>query len=322
MTEIALRESAPTTDLSIAEGQTGWSDKQRAALVQLGMKPNVSEADLAVFFHHAARTGLDPFARQIYMIERWSKDGPKQTIQTGIDGFRLIARRATDARNGTFGYLPTEWCGQDGQWKDVWLESRPPAAARVTVVRDGAQFPAVALFSEYAQTTKQGAPTQMWASKGSLMLAKCAEALALRKAFPQDLSGLYTGDEMAASGNERPVQMDAPASARDRLSQAVAATVPDEAPHAATGPPISDEQRKILHALVNELGLSRDQKIEGVRHYVGRPVESTSDLTKAEASKVIDALQVKVAERNVTDAGGEVVDAEVVEDALPIGDER
>lgn len=192
-TDIARHEGSA---LTIHDDQQFFTDQQIAALQQLGVR-NATRGDLAVFFHQAQRTGLDPFARQIYMIERQGK----QTIQTGIDGFRLIARRATDSSGGTLGYEDTQWCGPDGQWVDVWLSSEAPAAARVTVVRNGDRFPAIALFSEYAGRKRDGSLSAMWETKGALMLAKCAEALALRKAFPQDLSGLYTGDEMQQANN-------------------------------------------------------------------------------------------------------------------------
>lgn len=188
---------SPQSDLVIHSSQGFWSPKQRAALEQLGVK-GASNADLAVFFHQCVRTGLDPFARQVYMLGRKDRVTGlvKQTIQMGIDGFRLIARRASDARKETFGYEETLWCGQDGKWVDVWLSTTPPAASKVTVVRCGGRFPAIALYDEYVGRKYGGEPNSMWATKPSLMLAKCAEALALRKAFPQDLSGLYTTDEM------------------------------------------------------------------------------------------------------------------------------
>jgi phage recombination protein Bet len=182
-----------TTELAIREGQETFDPKQLSALQHMGVA-NASRADQAIFFHQCVRTGLDPFSRQIYMIERQGK----QTIQTGIDGYRLIARRAADKRAETIGYGPDEWCGTDGVWRDVWLSPEPPAAARVTVLRDGHPFPAVALLSEYRAMKRDGSPMAQWASKPALMLAKCAEALALRRAFPQELSGIYTADEMGA----------------------------------------------------------------------------------------------------------------------------
>lgn len=184
------------TALTIAPEQTTFNDKQVSALRQLGVK-DASPGDLAVFFHQSVRTGLDPFARQIYMIGRWSKEGTKYTIQTGIDGYRLIARRASSTSGETLSYDDNLWCGQDGVWRDVWLSPEPPAAAKVTVYRGQARFSAVALWNEYVQTTKNGEPNTMWGRMGAGQLAKCAEALALRKAFPQDLSGIYTDEEMA-----------------------------------------------------------------------------------------------------------------------------
>lgn len=227
MSTVATRPQQGTA-LTIQEGQTEFSPGQIATLRQLGVE-NATREDLAVFFHQAVRTGLDPFARQIYMIGRWTKQGTKQTIQTGIDGYRLIARRAADASRETFGYEDTLWCGEDGAWRDVWLSKTAPAAAKVTVLRNGERFSAVALFSEYAGTTKDGSYTQMWATKGAIMIAKCAEALALRKAFPQDLSGIYTAEEMAQADNETlaaPAQQRAQQPAarpQSRVAQAMAA---------------------------------------------------------------------------------------------------
>lgn len=206
MTTTEIATSAGSA-LAIASDQTNFTPQQVAALKQLGVD-EATDGDLQVFFHQCQRTGLDPFARQIYMIGRRQKEwnprtreetwSTKYTIQTGIDGFRLIASRTGQLD----GYEDTLWCGQDGKWTDVWLKREAPAASKVTVIRNGARYPAVALFTEYAGLTNKGELTKMWREKGALMLAKCAEALALRKAFPQDLSGLHTSDEMQQANNE------------------------------------------------------------------------------------------------------------------------
>lgn len=201
MTEIA---TTSTGTLALRSDQHQWTDDQRAALAQLGVA-DASAGDLAVFMHVAQRTGLDPFSRQLYMIKRWDSQANtnRWTIQTGIDGFRIIA-----ARSGVYrGQVGPQWCGDDGTWRDVWIATTPPAAARVGVLRADFDQPiyGIAVYSEYAQTTKKnGDPTVMWATKPALMIAKCAEALALRKAFPHDLAGLVTDDETAR--DDRPAR--------------------------------------------------------------------------------------------------------------------
>ena len=180
--------------LAVHQDQQFWTDQQMAALQQLGVATN-SQGDLAVFFHQAQKSGLDPFKREIYMITR----SGKPTIQTGIDGFYKIADRVTTKTGGTWGISETYWCGQDGQWVDVWLQQGAPAAAKVIVERNGSKFTTVALTSEYTATGP------MWKKMPARMIAKCAEALAIRKAFPEDLSGLYTSDEMAQADNQQVV---------------------------------------------------------------------------------------------------------------------
>lgn len=174
--------------LAVTDTQSFWDDKQIAALKQLGLS-DVPNAELGVFLHFCQRTGLDPFARQIYMIGR----GGRYTIQSSIDGLRIVAQRSGNYGGQTM----VEWCGDDGVWKDVWLEKTPPTAARVGVYYKDAPNAtyATAKFDSYA-VAYNGKPSGLWAKMPDLMIAKCAEALALRKAFPQDLSGIYTNDEM------------------------------------------------------------------------------------------------------------------------------
>lgn len=183
-----------STSLAITEDQSYWSPQQLSALKQLGLA-QADAGDLAFFFHQAQRTGLDPFARQIYMINRGGKYG----IQTSIDGFRIIAQRSGEYAGQTAPY----WCGDDGVWKDVWLTNTPPAAAKIGVYRVGFPEPlwAVARWDSYAVLNNP-----IWKKMPDVMLAKCAESLALRKAFPNDLSGLYTDEEMSQAEvvEERP----------------------------------------------------------------------------------------------------------------------
>lgn len=190
-----------STELAIKADQTTWSPIQKAGLRQIGLT-DATEGDLALFFHYAQKTGLDPFSRQIYMIGRWSKDGTKYTIQSSIDGLRIIAQRSGEYA----GQTPPMWCGADGQWVDVWLADTPPVAAKVGVYRAGfaEALVAVARLDSYMPKTKDGKPSGMWGTMPDVMLAKVAESLALRKAFPNDLSGIYTTEEMEQADAKQP----------------------------------------------------------------------------------------------------------------------
>lgn len=218
--QIARRPALPSTgDVS------KWTDQEKAVVTAAGLVfhhtygAREGQQDLAPrpvveqFLHLCAKTGLDPLARQIYCVGRLGRGEVQWSIQTGIDGFRVIAER-----HGQYaGQGPAEWMTRDGVWTDVWVKEihgDHPVAARATIYRHDFDHPltAVAAWESYAQTKRDGGLTSMWEKMGSLMLAKCAEALALRKAFPHDLSGLYTADEMSQATNETgaDLQIEAP----------------------------------------------------------------------------------------------------------------
>jgi phage recombination protein Bet len=160
---------------------------EQIELIKSQIAPKATNDELKLFIYQAKRTGLDPLARQIYAIHRKSGNVEKMTIQTSIDGFRVIAERSGD------------YGGQD---EPIFIEDgKGLQCCKVTVYRFRGDIRyvaavGVAYWNEYVQAYN-GQPSGLWAKMPHTMLSKVAEALALRKAYPQDLSGLYTADEMA-----------------------------------------------------------------------------------------------------------------------------
>ncbi len=166
----------------------GWS-KSRFEIIQRTYFKGLSYDEIAVFGHVCKHVNLDPFIKQIYPVIREvkQKDGTKKpvmTIQTGIDGYRAIAER-------TGKYSP----GKEPLFKydkDGRLFSATSYVMKMTADGKWHEIAATAIFTEYCPSY----PSDFWNTKKHIMLSKCAEALALRKAFPAELSGVYTKEEM------------------------------------------------------------------------------------------------------------------------------
>ena len=171
----------------LAQDAPEWVSK--IDLIRRTVAAGASADELELFFHQARRAGLDPLAKQIYFVKRQGKG----VIQVGIDGLRLIADRTG------------QYAGSDDAEFSGNTPNGFPASARVTVYKmvqgQRCPFSATARWDEYYPGDSQGF---QWKRMPHAMLAKCSEALALRKAFPADMSGLYVHEEMEQAGSETP----------------------------------------------------------------------------------------------------------------------
>lgn len=193
---------AVTNGASIQAPSGPWmvSSKEMKDTLKATVCPaGTTDAELMMFLATCNRLRLDPFSRQLYMLPT---NSGKKTIQISIDGLRAIAER-TGQYDGqdevTFTY---------DEAKDPKHEH--PLTATARIYRKGISHPITATvhWNEYVKKNKEGYPNEVWGKMPHAMLSKVAESVAIRKAFPNDLSGVYTREEMDQA-NAEPLKVEA-----------------------------------------------------------------------------------------------------------------
>jgi phage recombination protein Bet len=266
--------------------------REQVELIRRTVAAGTTDDELAMFLHQARKSGLDPLAKQIYCIVRGSGEKRRAAIQTGIDGYRLIAERSG-------GY-----CGNDRPVYEDWDEPESRSAT-VTVWKlvhgERVPFTATAYWTEYYP---RGQYADFWDRMPRLMLGKVAEALALRKAFPADLSGVYVEEELhqsAIEGEARPARQQAraqtmpePAGVEDSRNgeddaREVIADAPARPANAGAELTATQPQIKAIYAIGRGERSMDETAVDAfcVEQFGARPAE----LTRRQASALIDALK-------------------------------
>lgn len=340
--------------ISIRPDQHEWTPEQLGALRQLGLA-HTPLGDLLAYLHYCQVSGLDPFKREVYLIARKERVNGEQrdkwTVQTGIDGFRTLAARTGDH----VATLGPYWAGADGQWRDVWLEDEPPKAARVGIVRANRHEPywGTALYREFVPMRKvyEGRgdasrpkrnpdgtnveePQGLWAKMPAHMIAKCAEALAIRRAFPREAGGIYSEDEMAQADVRE--SEEAAQAARDAREQARrelvvrpwgAPTEPLSPADTADGEVIDGEVVPVDRAaLMAELAAQAETLGTTVpamtRRWVARMKKNVTDATDVELAGLVETRRAETQQVLLGATVAEVAAATVIPDAeAPAGAE-
>ena len=176
----------PVAPAPLARREHGLRPEQ-IALLQRTVAKDTTNDEFALFMLVARKHKLDPFTRQLHCVKRWSKAAGKDVmaIQIGIDGYRAMAARS----HKDYGSVAEPEFEYQEDGKTLLL-------ARVKVWRKGHEHATVAVaFWEEYKPDMTSPQAFKWRQMPKHMLAKCAEALALRKAYP-DLADIYTNEEM------------------------------------------------------------------------------------------------------------------------------
>lgn len=290
--------------------QTEFTDAEHSMLDAMNVPTN--RFGRALLFREMQRTGLDPFAKHLYLREDWNAKAERNVyaVASTIAGFEIVAKRQATYE----GQTAPQWCDKNGKWFEVWVADAPPVAARIGVYVRGYREPmwGIARFTEYKPN---GGAGFMWQKMAAHMIAKVAEALAIRKAYPDQLSGVYTDDEMQqadarsedkGSGEKPPGRQQQRRSPRgnDEWNSVPPEAIADQQdrdaeepqdrplPPPAPGVPTvtGDDLAEIARLLKDKRGAYNGDRNRIISELVRRPVENVKTLSQAEARSIIETL--------------------------------
>ena len=186
-TSTALATVAPVVPAPLVRRQHGLRPEQ-IALLQRTVAKDTTPDEFSLFMLVARKHKLDPFTRQLHCVKRKGK----MAIQIGIDGYRAMAARS-HKDFGSIGEADYEY----------GVDKKTPILARIKLWKKGVEQPTVAtaFWQEFSPADINSPEAFMWRKMPRHMLAKCAEALALRKAYP-DLADIYTDEEMMQANDD------------------------------------------------------------------------------------------------------------------------
>lgn len=285
-----------TTNTALAQDTITRFTPEQIDLIKRTVANGTTDDELKLFLYMASRTGLDPFARQIHAIKRKGR----MTIQIGIDGYRVIADRTgryAPGREPAFNY------DDEGKLKSA------TAYVKKLAGNTWHEVAATAHWDEFYPG--DGDNGFMWRKMPHTLLAKVAECQALRRAFPAELSGLYSNEEMAQADSEPAEQSWVATESsikpyREMLEHSIKTPDFDSSQYlspttkvkvSAASPVAGENPNRELLKRVGKLTGHSSKEIAAILE-VNFPGLKSNQLGEAEVKAMVDALCVDVAISN------------------------
>ena len=173
-------------------------ESELIGVLQTSLYPGAAIGSVKMVLGYCKAAGLDPMQKPVHIVPMWDKN-TKATRDVVMPGIGLYRTQA--ARSGQYAGVTDPEFGPDVTETIGGVEITFPAWCKVTVKRllgnQVVEFAAREFWKEnYATAGKDSAaPNAMWKKRPYGQIAKCAEAQALRKAFPE-FGSAPTADEM------------------------------------------------------------------------------------------------------------------------------